>query len=278
MRGEDLYSAQNMTDGTGSPPHARGRRRVERPASHRRRITPACAGKTCDDGSGAGASGDHPRMRGEDMRRRFRGGRVRGSPPHARGRRGSRRRRRSIRLDHPRMRGEDGILIRRFGIGIGSPPHARGRPGRRRFPARYRRITPACAGKTSGLSSQFSDRWDHPRMRGEDDGRGRRWPLPGGSPPHARGRQRGLSSRPDRARITPACAGKTGMKKRSWRGRRITPACAGKTSGLSSQFSDRWDHPRMRGEDVHRRTNQLPAAGLPPHARGRHVELLSDFP
>ena len=46
MRGEDGLTAWPGVRVGGSPPHARGRRRVERPASHRRRITPACAGKT----------------------------------------------------------------------------------------------------------------------------------------------------------------------------------------------------------------------------------------
>ena len=46
------------------------------------------------------------------------------------------------------MRGEDG------------DPH--------RTPDVVRGITPACAGKTAGLSPREPRWWDHPRMRGED--------------------------------------------------------------------------------------------------------------
>ena len=56
-------------------------------------------------------------------------------------------------------------------------------------------ITPACAGKTQNFISILCTARDHPRMRGEDmlDA----WGIFkfGGSPPHARGRQRGHKTR-----------------------------------------------------------------------------------
>ena len=86
------------------------------------------------------------------------------------------------------MRGEDALSDQFVVFGPGSPPHARGRLGVKVDAGRICWITPACAGKTGGLSGPFNLCKDHPRMRGEDElwiatMRGR-----GGSPPHARGR------------------------------------------------------------------------------------------
>ena len=48
----------------------------------------------------------------------------------------------------------------------------------------------------------------------------------------------------------------------------ITPACAGNTPPLTSFFFFSWDHPRMRGEYIHSKTDNLCKPGSPPHARG----------
>ena len=153
----------------------------------------------------------------------------RGSPPHARGRpvegrpvavmiritpacAGKTRRsqgQQSPPSDHPRMRGEDMNCLALSSMGRGSPPHARGRRVRRRADADGEGITPACAGKTSVSTFRILDVTDHPRMRGEDT----RASIPGamysGSPPHARGRPTEEEPLWIKARITPACAGKT---------------------------------------------------------------------
>ena len=172
-----------------------------------------------------------------------------GSPPHARGRPGAvagdfpvggitpacagktpvQSPVLSNNWDHPRMRGEDLRLRIRSLVIRGSPPHARGRLGVKVDAGRICWITPACAGKTGGLSGPFNLCKDHPRMRGEDElwiatMRGR-----GGSPPHARGR---LVRSPD-----PNLPD------------RITPACAGKTASEAASLHGWLDHPRMRGED-----------------------------
>ena len=46
MRGKDSFILDWLLKHDGSPPHARGRRCGEGDDVHRRRITPACAGKT----------------------------------------------------------------------------------------------------------------------------------------------------------------------------------------------------------------------------------------
>ena len=148
MRGEDTGGNKEQTDALGSPPHARGRLVKLALTVRHPRITPACAGKT--DGL------DTLRMQNKD---------------------------------HPRMRGEDDVdpLVLDDEV----------------------RITPACAGKTRPCAQPCVHEGDHPRMRGEDPRM--RPPVPGllGSPPHARGRQKKVTAKVKRNRITPACAGKT---------------------------------------------------------------------
>ena len=153
------------------------------------------------------------------------------------------------RSDHPRMRGEDRKAIDMVGIADGSPPHARGR--RAALPRRLwtTRITPACAGKTSGGHGRNAHGTDHPRMRGEDIHSTKLVESRPGSPPHARGRHMFYSG--------------------SDFDEGITPACAGKTRTLAERFSRDPDHPRMRGEDLNLATIDEGWAGSPPHARGR---------
>ena len=86
MRGEDASDEFKPAIESGSPPHARGRPDPRRRPERRRRITPACAGKTSRRQTRFRGNQDHPRMRGEDAVIRSRRDRNRGSPPHARGR------------------------------------------------------------------------------------------------------------------------------------------------------------------------------------------------
>ena len=67
-------------------------------------------------------------------------------------------------------------------------------------------------------------------MRGEDLAPALTTLSQSGSPPHARGRPASDCSAVARARITPACAGKTNTEE--------------------ERMAECWDHPRMRGEDA----------------------------
>ena len=69
MRGEDPFTDSSISFFTGSPPHARGRRRNDAVCCVDPGITPACAGKTPYFRRGIPPSSDHPRMRGEDTAR-----------------------------------------------------------------------------------------------------------------------------------------------------------------------------------------------------------------
>ena len=153
--------------------------------------------------------------------------------------------------DHPRMRGEDLLTHIARASEQGSPPHARGRLKAWSVMLEGDGITPACAGKTLLRSFHATENPDHPRMRGEDQKAVEQRIDAKGSPPHARGRPFGVKEDSITMGITPACAGKTCRP----RSRRRRPE----------------DHPRMRGEDSSRPTQQKRSVGSPPHARGRHA-------
>ena len=112
-------------------------------------------------------------------------------------------------------------------------------------------ITPACAGKTLQIAASQNQTWDHPRMCGKDSMFGHDGIETAGSPPHVRER---LTDKWDdfaRARITPACAGKT----------QVEPL-----NGFIFQ-----DHPRMCGKDHFWRCYAVWVVGSPPHVRERRL-------
>ena len=136
--------------------------------------------------------------------------------------------------DHPRMCGKKPKVMNLVLVRPGSPPHVRGKELRTAFKPCRLGITPACAGK-SGKGSHRTDRGqDHPRMCGEKMGKPRCCLTLAGSPPHVRGKAGGRRSAHRRTRITPACAGKRGLRSAS------DSACR--------------DHPRMCGE----KTKKIP--------------------
>ena len=171
MRGEQLYDALNPTVGWGSPPLARGTDISSLFTRHMRGITPACAGNRCCTRSPVRSSGDHPRLRGEQVGDGATATRARGSPPLARGTVAARpqcaascgitpacagnsptpREIGSAKWDHPRLRGEQRYIPlcpRRRG---GSPPLARGTAEALIPFSEALRITPACAGNRSEI-------------------------------------------------------------------------------------------------------------------------------
>ena len=152
------------------------------------------------------------------------------------------------RKDHPRLRGEKLAPLAQVAA-AGSPPLARGK-GDVDFSLMYfHGITPACAGKRR---RRMCDEWrneDHPRLRGEKFLRfvGQRLVL--GSPPLARGKENCI-------KILFCHAG-------------ITPACAGKSQTHTPMSTWARDHPRLRGEKLHRMCEQRRLQGSPPLARGK---------
>ena len=233
MRGEYMLSYLLLPLRVGSPPLARGIRKVDCYRAMEIGITPACAGNTAFVIFVSLLCRDHPRLRGEY----FSGSRLKplnwGSPPLARGihfcRRGSHlncgitpacagntvhwRLLGYWRWDHPRLRGEYLQHVNVSSDYRGSPPLARGIPDLADSFTEPLGITPACAGNTqSGLLSGNGNR-DHPRLRGEYCLCHFRVPPVSGSPPLARGILFWFPFEALELGITPACAGNTTRQK-----------------------------------------------------------------
>jgi len=229
MRGDGESDDSQVVVLPGSPPHARGRLSTVCGPQTRSGITPACAGTAPPWSASPSRRRDHPRMRGDGIRRVDQQPASPGSPPHARGRRRGPQRHLLIpgitpacagtappgprpwcgRWDHPRMRGDG-----QAHAGGASPLGG---------------ITPACAGTALHHRASSRRARDHPRMRG--DGFQLDAVVPG------------------IVGITPACAG---------------TALLGPGDGLGGG-----DHPRMRGDGLLARRRDRWPRGSPPHARGR---------
>ena len=140
----------------------------------------------------------------------------------------------------------------------GSSPHARGAPLLHRQCGVRRGIIPACAGSTKLLRFSYTQRGDHPRMRGEHAERMHWMEAHQGSSPHARGAHA--------PRQAPAPR------------QGIIPACAGSTSRAVATVQDGENHPRMRGEHYVPLAIIRLISGSSPHARGARVADLRSVP
>ena len=173
--------------------------------------------------------GDHPRIRGEHVRRAGHARGRQGSSPHTRGARPGRRRRCDVpgiipayagstpqaRLcrprarDHPRIRGEHANALVAASRALGSSPHTRGALLRLLHSRARRGIIPAYAGSTPRPGAGQSPAADHPRIRGEHEGLADELLAFAGSSPHTRGARREPTRRKSQTRIIPAYAGST---------------------------------------------------------------------
>ena len=111
------------------------------------------------------------------------------------------------------------------------------------------RITPADAGKTLIMTSQYFGSRDHPRGCGENPSQAHQGIVCLGSPPRMRGKLDSLSRNHAPTRITPADAGKT-------------PSCT--TFAPLVQ-----DHPRGCGENRNVIEFETRLPGSPPRMRGK---------
>ena len=229
LRGDHWTYLGILTGLIGSPPLARGPPVVAIGAVMIVGITPACAGTTRYRRSWNGGRRDHPRLRGDHSPRRSSSARLSGSPPLARGPQsdteeyGSENRITpacagttpsivapyAVPEDHPRLRGDHDTTTGTPAERWGSPPLARGPPRPPTGGRMLRRITPACAGTTTGAPAHGCPSPDHPRLRGDHEEKEAFGGYHEGSPPLARGPLRALFDTYDYHGITPACAGTT---------------------------------------------------------------------
>ena len=165
--GEKLDRTVLSVEAEGSPPPVRGKASRAGLLRQRKRITPACAGKSPVDLLIRNAPQDHPRLCGEKFIFVCRAEERAGSPPRVR--RKVSKQDISIRgmgitpacagksicclqfsdftQDHPHVCGEKALTKTEKQQHMGSPPRVRGKVMRVSAGVYAVRITPACAGK-----------------------------------------------------------------------------------------------------------------------------------
>ena len=156
---------------------------------------------------------------------------------------------RSIYWDHPRMCGEKDKAKEMGATTKGSPPRMRGKVTTDEVLLHHSMITPAYAGKSCSSRRCCGCCWDHPCVCGEKIEMPYELLLKEGSPPRMRGKEAARYLDRARRRITPACAGKRGMRYKAMRSYR--------------------DHPRVCGEKLIGRLARLDGLGSPPRMRGK---------
>ena len=126
------------------------------------------------------------------------------------------------------MCGEKGWVSDELPCRYGSPPRVRGEGDGGRYDMKPIRITPACAGRSTPRARINACRSDHPRVCGEKGSVASMECSLLGSPPRVRGEAEGAGLTAPAGRITPACAGRSVLR------RRMCPETE--------------DHPRVCGE------------------------------
>ena len=173
------------------------------------------------------AIGSPPRVRGKGVQSCNERVAVGITPAYA-GKSWGRARTSSRRRDHPRVCGEKYTCPLMSLSSGGSPPRMRGKGLGISMSDYSDGITPACAGKSSGLADSCDLLGDHPRVCGEKP---TSYCLPRhimGSPPRMRGKEH--------------------VRLRQQHSPRITPAYAGKSRSQGSHTAPPGDHPRVCGE------------------------------
>ena len=187
MGGEKFCAPSLVCCHTGSPPHGRGKVRLQEQDCRSGGITPAWAGKSHLTGGDRVLLRITPAWAGKSPFQTW-------SVPHSR--------------DHPRMGGEKSAFAMLRALVFGSPPHGRGKVGTVTAALGDLGITPAWAGKRMIMIVAERNFRDHPRMGGEKSlSVSSVWSRTG-SPPHGRGKVRAVTLNIRLSGITPAWAGK----------------------------------------------------------------------
>ena len=130
----------------------------------------------------------------------------------------------------------------------GSFPRGRGTALAARLNLFLGRFIPACAGNRTSSPRRSCPSPIHPRLRGEQ--------RPRPPPPSTT------------AGSSPPARGIVGDRVAWHAALRFIPACAGNSRGPARRHFTATVHPRLRGEQDHRKASALPVAGSSPPARG----------
>ena len=214
----------------GSSPRGRGKRQIDTPASRRRGLIPARAGKTCRCRHPHRAAPAHPRAGGENPGAWWLPVVAGGSSPRGRGK--------------PSVSGDGHFLS-------GSSPRGRGKLANAVPGASGKRLIPARAGKTGPRAGQRSREAAHPRAGGENALAAVGVEPVEGSSPRGRGKQTVWRAGKHRVRLIPARAGKTGSWSNSTPASWAHPRAGGENDVLHSiRRRSRGSSPRGRGKLV----------------------------
>ena len=188
------------------------------------------------------------------------------------------------------MRGENLPNISQAFLDAGTSPRARGKLRLDRCVWGCIRNIPACAGKTSSMTSCLSSSaGTSPRARGKPflcgygltpprnipacagkTSKYRQWPRRGAEHPRVRGENvLALEHAAGHIGTSPRARGKLCPCTEVGRERRNIPACAGKTTSVHHQIRYSPEHPRVRGENLDAAGLLLTTEGTSPRARGK---------
>ena len=216
-------------------------------------LIPACAGKTsrrsfkhfwmrahprvCGENAAvfdavAGAAGSSPRVRGKPAPPPH-GANKPGLIPACAGKTPSIIHAMTPAAAHPRVCGENDLWACQTVDWKGSSPRVRGKPSGAGDGHGGCRLIPACAGKTKTRNTKISGSPAHPRVCGENEKCTNRWLKHWGSSPRVRGKPRGRPADHSRGGLIPACAGKTGTRRKPWRRMRAHPRVCGENSRVA---------------------------------------------
>ena len=189
-----------------------------------------------------------PRMRGKVWLHQ-KPGRVPGITPAYAGKSPPAKRKNPAIWDHPRVCGEKIPSSLNWPMFLGSPPRVRGKADSANLHQPKPGITPAYAGKSTGLCEHSRQEQDHPRVCGEKSAASIWAICARGSPPRMRGKDPRFIDDDTAGGITPACAGKRPVSPIWW-----TPC---------------QDHPRVCGEKSFHSLDESALPGSPPRVRGK---------
>ena len=225
-----------------------------------------CGEKQIINGTFHAGQGSPPRVRGKVAPGVFNNEKIGITPAHA----GKSLLLQDLPLrweDHPRACGEKGCPYHRHHPQLGSPPRMRGKVCDHALKCVRNRITPAHAGKRAGVRTSGRASKDHPRACGEKKSKRTGTPLPTGSPPRMRGKEKNAGCTRPTSGITPAHAGKSVSQPLKLKSTGDHPrACGEKPIMLSWAVWDSGSPPRMRGKGNFRILFSLSGGITPAHA------------